>query len=289
MRSRTGILLVPLALSLLCTAQVASSQTGVQVTSSAAGSAAPGSTTPVEVGSGRYAYGVAMYNTQPIAGKPYAAEITATTIKTLPGGTTITQPNTTEKVWRDSQGRTRSERRIGTQLTPGAPPPPTVVEIRDPVAGIGYVLDQSAQTAYRVQMAQRPTPSPAVLQAAQAAAGVLSVPAPATATVRGVEIKREMLGTQLIEGVEVTGMRTTTVYPVNYSGNDRPITAVMENWSSTALGVVVLTKRNDPRSGDYTSKYTNISLVNPDFSLFQLPAGYQVVDVVGPMVTIRLN
>ncbi len=230
MRSRTGTVLVPLALSLLCTTQVASSQTGVQA-SSAAGSVAPGAITPVEVGSGRYAYGVTMYNPLPMTGMPYAAEITSTMIKTLPGGITITQANTTEKVWRDSQGRTRTERRIGTQLTPGLPPPPTVVDIRDLVAGIGYVLDQTAQIAYRVQLAQRPTPSAAVLQ----------------------------------------------------------ITATTENWSSKSLGVPVLMKRNDPRSGESTSKYTNINLVNPDFSLFQPPADYQIVDIDGPAVTIRMN
>jgi hypothetical protein len=293
MRSRIGTLLVPLALTFSCVAEVAYSQTGV-VVSSAAGSVAPGSITPVQVGSGRYAYSTVMYNTQPVAGKPYSAKSTSTTIKTLPGGITITQVSATESLCRDAQGRTRTERTIGTQTMADAPPLPTVVVIKDPVASIGYVLDQSTQTAYRIKMAPLQTLLPAAAVQAQQAAQVIGAVTPRVAAqsftnAQGVETRNESLGTQLMEGLEVTGTRQTMVYPGNFDGKARPITVTVENWFSLALGISVLNKRNDPRSGDYTSRHTNISLVNPDFSLFQPPADYQIVDIDGPAVTIRMN
>ncbi len=280
MRLDIRTLLIPLAFTLPCVAQVVSS-------------AAPGSVVPVQVGSGRLSTTVTMYSGTPITGRPYSAESTSTTVRTLPGGTTLTQPGITQKLWRDTEGRTRTERQISMQLTSGAPPAPTVVEIRDPVAGLGYVLDESSQTAYRIKMIPFPTqPPPSTVRIQQVTPPIARAPIapPQSITdLQGVQRKSESLGTQLMEGIEVTGTRQTTVYPVNFDGNDRPITVTAERWFSASLGIPVLTKQNDPRSGEHTSRYTNISVINPEISLFQPPADYQIVDIDGPAATIRMN
>jgi hypothetical protein len=44
--------------------------------------------------------------------------------------------------------------------------------------------------------------------------------------------------------------------------------------------MAVMTKTSDPRSGEATMKLTNISRTEPDASLFQPPAGYEIVDPV---------
>jgi hypothetical protein len=76
----------------------------------------------------------------------------------------------------------------------------------------------------------------------------------------------------------------TTIYPVGFLGNDKPVTTVTETWASHEIGMPVLTRTSDPRRGESTMKLTNISRAEPDPSLFQPPAGYQIVDQSGQPV-----
>jgi hypothetical protein len=101
------------------------------------------------------------------------------------------------------------------------------------------------------------------------------------------QISRESLGTEIVDGILIKGTRTTTVYPVGSFGNDRPVTVVRENWMSPELLIVVLTKISDPRTGEFTSRLTNISRSEPDPSLFQVPAGYEIIDGGPSPVPVR--
>jgi len=76
----------------------------------------------------------------------------------------------------------------------------------------------------------------------------------------------------------------TTTYPVGLLGNDKPVMTVTETWTSGEIGMAVLTRTSDPRSGESTMKLVNISRAEPDPSLFQPPAGYQVLDQSGQPV-----
>ena len=49
----------------------------------------------------------------PITGAPYSGEDVLERVQTLADGTHVTQKDTLRKVYRDSQGRTRSERPLG--------------------------------------------------------------------------------------------------------------------------------------------------------------------------------
>jgi hypothetical protein len=79
-----------------------------------------------------------------------------------------------------------------------------------------------------------------------------------------------------IEGVAVEGRKTTTVIPAGQIGNEQPITITSEEWRSPELGLLVLTRHFDPRSGESTYKLQNISRAEPDASLFIVPADYTV-------------
>jgi hypothetical protein len=61
-------------------------------------------------------------------------------------------------------------------------------------------------------------------------------------------------------------------------GNDRPILTVTERWMSPDLQTLMLTRTTDPRSGEEVFKLVNVSRSEPAAYLFQVPAGYQVVD-----------
>jgi hypothetical protein len=88
----------------------------------------------------------------------------------------------------------------------------------------------------------------------------------------------ESLGTQNIEGVTAEGSRTTTTIQTGAIGNDRPLQIVSERWFSPDLQTLVQTRHTDPRTGEETFHLTNISRAEPAAYLFQVPAGYQVIN-----------
>src|SRR5262249_60571297 len=84
----------------------------------------------------------------------------------------------------------------------------------------------------------------------------------------------EPLGTQLMEGVEATGVRTTFTIPAGQIGNERPIDIVDERWISKELQLVVKSRHSDPRSGETLYRLINIIRTEPDHFLFELPTDY---------------
>jgi hypothetical protein len=79
-----------------------------------------------------------------------------------------------------------------------------------------------------------------------------------------------------LEGVTVEGRKTTTVIPAGQVGNEQPLTIVSEEWRSLELGVLVLTRHSDPRTGESTYRLTNIVRAEPDQSLFMVPSDYEI-------------
>jgi len=206
-----------------------------------------------------------------ITGMPYSAIETLTS--TLPDGTQ--QPIKADRIYRDSMGRTRSERpQIGR--------PFTLVEVIDPVAGYRYVLDPENKFAHRMPVhvesragnGPRPCYTP-----------LLSRP---TALGNGVVATNEPLGASVIEGVSVCGMRTIFTYPAgSMYGNDRPVNTIQEDWTASEdIGFLVLAKNTNPH-GALVSALKDVSRGDPDPALFQPPQDWRVVDETGPF-TIAL-
>ncbi|HWP52495.1 MAG TPA: hypothetical protein VN476_00095, partial [Pyrinomonadaceae bacterium] len=94
-------------------------------------------------------------------------------------------------------------------------------------------------------------------------------------------------GTQTIEGVPATGSRVTITIPAGQIGNERPIEIVDERWFSKDLQAFVMTKHSDPRSGETVYRLTDISRTEPDRSLFQVPADYEVKEPTLPPARTR--
>jgi hypothetical protein len=94
----------------------------------------------------------------------------------------------------------------------------------------------------------------------------------------------EDLGSKTMEGVTVTGSRTTRTIPAGQVGNDRPISIVTEVWTAPELKTVIYSKRSDPRMGDQTFQLTNIVRAEPDPSLFAVPADFKVVEGAEPIL-----
>lgn len=87
------------------------------------------------------------------------------------------------------------------------------------------------------------------------------------------------LGERIIEGLKVTGTRMEFTIPSGAVGNEQPITVSSEQWFSSELGVVVSSTHRDPMMGNTSYKLEQVSRVEPDPSLFTVPADYTQNDV----------
>ena len=215
----------------------------------------------------------------PITGAPYTAEIVTEVVQTLADGNRI-ERRTTASVARDSQGRIRREQQLAAI---GALLPEVdrrMITIMNPVDGTHYSLDPVRKVAMRSPM---PTGKP--LQGGIARTQIVIGTGPvATATDVETIVKRraadpgqtESLGTSVIEGVQAEGTRTTVTIAAGTIGNQAPIQMVSERWFSPELGVVVMSRRSDPRFGETTYRLQNIARGEPSPELFQLPSDYKV-------------
>jgi hypothetical protein len=205
-----------------------------------------------------------------VKGAPFSATATSDTSETLSDGTVIHR-TAQISLFRDGQGRSRHEvttSGFGPISSDGAPK--TFVMIADPVAQVHYRLDASSKTAFKETMRQHSDDADSAdsfrtrqeaEEAKQIAAGTL---------------KKESLGTQVINGVSAEGTRITKIIPAGKIGNDRAINTVYERWVSTDLQIVVKSTRTSPRDGTITYQVTNLQKAEPAATLFAVPAGYAV-------------
>ena len=86
---------------------------------------------------------------KPVTGSPYSAEQITERVQTLAAGTHITQAPQKTMLYRDSEGRTRTEYAVTTSTRAIAVSGASFVEIRDPVAGYRYSLNLNTHLAKR--------------------------------------------------------------------------------------------------------------------------------------------
>ncbi|HWQ54303.1 MAG TPA: hypothetical protein VN442_11500 [Bryobacteraceae bacterium] len=212
---------------------------------------------------------------EPVKGAPYSAQAVTETIQVLADGNRI-QRKITSSVYRDSEGRTRREQSMAG-FGPLAPPDggPEMIFIADPVAGTSYMLDSRTRTAHASGApAAAMTIRHKMKEGNQIFERRIQI-APGRPAERP-EFKSASLGTQMIEGVLAEGTRTVTVIPAGQMGNERPIEIVSERWFSPELKTVVMSRNNDPRTGETTYRLTNLSRSEPPRSLFEVPADYTI-------------
>lgn len=241
----------------------------------------------------------------PVLGAPYSATITNESAQLLADGNRITQSSSGTTA-RDSQGRTRQDAPLPAIGNMAAANAPHLVFINDPVGQKTYTLNLTEKTAQSFAM-----PGAGIgtgvgvgaggsvdantffLKGKQEAEGSASGQTPEIATQKNLimmdkakaetfgettEVNTEDLGTQTMDGVLVTGTRTTKTIPVGRIGNEKPISIVIEVWASPELKTVVMSTRSDPRMGEQTFRLTNIVRAEPDASLFTVPSDFKVIE-----------
>jgi hypothetical protein len=224
-------------------------------------------------------------NFEVVKNQPYKAQATTETRRTLADGSHITQ-STTAMVARDSEGRTVNAQKAGDSLT--------VTTIFDPVAKTHIDYNSDTRIAHVLALPSS-TASPSQVTVAMGApvagfaAGPLSgnvafsVQARAVSSpLAGKHTTTEPLGTKTIEGIQVTGTRTTSTIPAGTIGNEKDLTTTREEWYSSELKLVVQSTQNDPRFGQTTYTLNDIQQGSPDEGLFQVPADYKIEEIPVP-------
>jgi len=227
---------------------------------------------------------------KPVAGAPYSGDQITEHVQTLADGNRIVN-KTTRKVYRDSQGRTRTETSL--PAFPGGPPPPVMIAIHDPVAGFTYLLDAEHKTAQKmvakppsvqVQTGQELPPLPPPPPPFAGTMGPVAIVAAKGELTSKANQQSQDLGSQMMEGVNVTGTRIVSTIPAGAIGNEQPIETASERWFSPVLQVVVKSIHTDPRIGQTTESLENLRRTEPDSSLFQVPGDYSVTESAGPQI-----
>ena len=66
--------------------------------------------------------------------------------------------------------------------------------------------------------------------------------------------------------------------PAGQVDNAQELKIISEQWFSDELQVLVMTKHNDPRSGESVYRLRNVLRIEPDPSLFMVPGDYSLVE-----------
>jgi hypothetical protein len=256
-----------------------------------------------------------------VKGAPFSAEAQTQTVQVLADGNRIVRENSSA-LYRDSEGRTRREHGISAigNLPLGAETP-RIISINDRVANVDYILHPDQNRATKINLPaghlgeegevtvygpESQVTERDVIVVKRRRPGAVAPPPPPppppphpAPMIRRMEIMphiggpssgensiTEELGTQVMEGVRVEGRRTTFTIPAGEIGNEQPIVIVSEAWYSPELQLLVYSRRDDPLVGQTIYRLTKLSLSEPDASLFQIPAGYEVDEL--PMVRRRV-
>jgi hypothetical protein len=237
----------------------------------------------------------------PVKGAPFCATVVTEHTQSLADGNRI---HTTDSsmLCRDGEGRTRRE--AGLNLLGASPQAsaPKLITITDPVAGVRYLLDTENKIAQKMPMMPEGPEGPGPAHQKREVMIYQRTGGPGSDVMfnnfivkKGgpdapeSEANKENIGDQTIEGIHTVGTRMTTTIPAGKMGNEKPITVTSERWYSPELKATIMTKHNDPWSGELKTEFKNVSNGEPDASLFAVPADYKVVDDKDGPIRIKIH
>jgi len=202
-------------------------------------------------------------------GKPFVATWTETMTQTRNDGTDSAPIQSLTKIARDSSGRVYQEDRIH----PHNGIPYRVFSVDDPASGTNYVWTELDKTVHLIHSPSISSPqTQEALRKNPWAQKSWAVPVCVTygpdSVVDNNEFSIQNLGASQILGVDVEGILATR--------NNDPVTE--ERWYSSDLRIALTTRVSDSRFGIAVREIKSIERVEPDQSLFRIPAGSRVVD-----------
>ncbi len=193
----------------------------------------------------------------PIPGVPFTATVVIESKQPLADGTVETRLSEV-LIARDSSGRIRNERHAMVPEGFRGDPPLLLVHVFDPATRISYVMNPFTRIARQrvIQPAENYAPGP--------------------------NQKTEDLGTTTLNGMQAKGTRISHTVPAQSSGTGKPVTVTDEFWYSDDLHMNLLETHTDLRGGTQTVSILSIKREEPSPALFEVPAGYKIVDLTPP-------
>ncbi len=85
----------------------------------------------------------------------------------------------------------------------------------------------------------------------------------------------QVLPTKTMEGVRAEGTLTTWTIDAATMGNEKPILITREEWRSPELKLPLMSRYNDPRSGEHRYQLSNLNRNVPASELFKVPGDYK--------------
>jgi len=194
-----------------------------------------------------------------VPGLPFSATVVIESEREWPDGSAQVR-RTINIIARDSQGRTRNEvRRLLPESFHGSPELMSV-RIFDPQTRIRTTYEPALKTARREFVPKK-----------------LSAP-----NLPNASVHTEDLGTTTLNGLETKGTRQTYTISAVTTEDGEPLQVVDETWYSPELHLNLLIRHSDPRVGAQTIGVSGLKREEPPASLFEVPRGYQIVDVPLP-------
>ena len=249
-----------------------------------------------------------------VKGAPYSAEAVSESRQSLADGNVISHENRS-RVYRDGEGRTRQDAPLTYTLLPGKKTavvssreertPRARRESVAPEARVErertVIVDKDGKPGAREEVRVRvvrgsdgdadlpipPIPPIAPVAPMAIPPGVMEglpmvAPFPGEASLHfrippeDAQRTTTKVGPKDIEGVRAEGVSTIWTIPAGKIGNKNPINITRETWTSPDLHVTVLSRYNDPRSGESIYRLASIKRGEPSADLFKLPEGYKV-------------
>ena len=207
----------------------------------------------------------------PVPRAPFSAQVDQSITQVLKDGSSFRR-KTAALIARDSHGRIRNESREVLPASSTRKPVILSIHIYDPETRLNTFLNPYTHIARQRILPNPPSTEPPANGWVHVVSSLSSIP----------NLKVQDLGPSVIDGIDVHGFRRMMTIPAKASGTDLPVVVSDEIWFSEELHINLLTKHDDPRTGELTLAVTQITPGEPDGSLFAIPPEYKLVDMTPP-------
>jgi hypothetical protein len=202
----------------------------------------------------------------PKAGAPFSLTLAAEWTRPMNNGGSITLANE-RRIVRDSKGRIYQERWILVPKNGKVKSEMNVFQITDPDLHTWFNCEVRTKVCELLTYHFRSD------QNYQPAIGTTG-PLP---NGQGFQ-QHEDLGEGSAAGVDTHGYRETVTVNAGVMGNDRDMVSTREFWYSPQLGIDVISIVDSPTTGKQVFTVKNLSMIEPEESLFVVPGDYKIVD-----------
>lgn len=217
-----------------------------------------------------------------VTGLPYSADETVSMVLELPGGVRVAHAMKGQ-VWRATDGAERVEATSdSTAAKDLKATPTTMVMLLDPAGHRTVFWNTKVKTAHMTRVPENTELTLRLLPSQMS-------PAVRKESMKPENVTTTDLGRETREGLALVGTRVTTTIPAGAIGNDVAIVTTQDRWVSPELKLLVREVDQDPWTGNRVMELTHIARTEPDAALFEVPAGYAVIETTAGVPAVALG